>query len=78
MRLTDTQGHQATVRGIALRPGAAQATGTWMYRTGGGQPPVYPDGHADRYARRPPNGYAAGDPGRYADSHADRYASGRA
>jgi hypothetical protein len=42
VRLTDTQGHQVTVRGIALRPGAAQATGTWMYRTGGGQPPVTP------------------------------------
>jgi expansin len=42
VRLTDTKGHQATVRGITLRTGAAQATGTWMYRTGGGQPPVTP------------------------------------
>jgi expansin len=42
VRLTDAQGHQVTVRGITLRPGAAQATGTWMYRTGGGQPPVTP------------------------------------
>jgi expansin (peptidoglycan-binding protein) len=42
VRLTDTQGHQVTVRGIALRPGAVQATGTWMYRTGGDQPPATP------------------------------------
>ena len=42
VRLTDARGHQVTVRGITLRPGAAQATGTWMYRTGGGQPPVTP------------------------------------
>ena len=41
VRLTDTQGHQVTVRGIALRPGAVQATGTWMYRTGD-QPPATP------------------------------------
>jgi expansin (peptidoglycan-binding protein) len=34
VRLTDTQGHQATVSGIALDPGAGQPTGTWMY--GGG------------------------------------------
>jgi hypothetical protein len=42
VRLTDTQGHQVTVRGIALRPGAVQATGAWMYRRGGDQPPVAP------------------------------------
>jgi hypothetical protein len=42
VRLTDTQGHRVTVRGITLRPGAAQGTGTWMYRPGGGQPPVTP------------------------------------
>jgi expansin len=42
VRLTDTQGHRVTVRGITLRPGATQATATWMYRTGGGQPPVTP------------------------------------
>jgi hypothetical protein len=41
-RLTDTQGHQVTVRGIALSPGAVRATGTWMYRTGGDQPPATP------------------------------------
>ena len=42
VRLTDTQGHRVTVRGITLRPGATQGTGTWMYRPGGGQPPVTP------------------------------------
>jgi hypothetical protein len=31
VRLTDTQGHQATVSGITLDPGAVQPTGTWMY-----------------------------------------------
>ena len=31
VRLTDTQGHQVTVHGITLSPGAVQATGTWMY-----------------------------------------------
>jgi expansin (peptidoglycan-binding protein) len=34
VRLTDAQGHQATVSGITLDPGAVQPTGTWMY--GGG------------------------------------------
>jgi expansin (peptidoglycan-binding protein) len=34
VRLTDTQGHVATVQGIALNPGAVQATGTWMYGAG--------------------------------------------
>lgn len=33
-RLTDTQGHQVTVSGITLNPGAVQSTGTWMYGTG--------------------------------------------
>ena len=37
VRLTDTQGHQATVSGITLSPGAVQQTGTWMY--GGGSDP---------------------------------------
>ena len=34
VRLTDTQGHVATVPGIALSPGAVQGTGTWMYGAG--------------------------------------------
>ena len=34
VRLTDTQGHVATVQGIALSPGVVQSTGTWMYGTG--------------------------------------------
>jgi expansin len=42
VRLTDTRGHQVTVRGITLRPGAVQATGTWIYRTGGDHPPAKP------------------------------------
>jgi hypothetical protein len=42
VRLTDTRGHQVTVRGITLSPGAVQATGTWMYGTGGDPPPVTP------------------------------------
>jgi hypothetical protein len=42
VRLTDTQGQQVTARGITLRPGAMQATGTWMYGTGGDQPAVTP------------------------------------
>jgi expansin (peptidoglycan-binding protein) len=37
VRLTDTQGHQVTVPGIALSPGAVQSTKTWMY--GGGRDP---------------------------------------
>ena len=40
VRLTDTQGHQVTVRGITLSPGAVQATGTRMYGAGGGPPPA--------------------------------------
>jgi len=61
VRLTDTKGHQATVPGITLDPGAVQPTGTWMYG-GGGEPGA---GHtsarlvpgrrglADRAPRRP-------------------------
>jgi expansin len=37
VRLTDTQGHQVTVPGIALSPGAVQSTKTWMY--GGSRDP---------------------------------------
>jgi hypothetical protein len=42
VRLTDTQGHQVTVPGIRLSPGAVQSTGTWMYGTGGGPAPGTP------------------------------------
>ena len=35
VRLTDIQGHQATVTGITLRPGVVQPTATWMYGAGG-------------------------------------------
>jgi len=38
VRLTDTQGHQATVSGITLSPGVVQPTKTWMY--GGGSDPA--------------------------------------
>ena len=34
VRLTDTQGHVATVQGIALSPGVVQGTGTMMYGAG--------------------------------------------
>jgi expansin len=34
VRLTDTQGHVVTVRGVALSPGVVQGTGTWMYGAG--------------------------------------------
>jgi hypothetical protein len=34
VRLSDTQGHQVTVSGITLEPGAVQSTGTWMYGAG--------------------------------------------
>jgi expansin len=34
VRLTDTQGHTATVHDIALNPGAVQSTGTYMYGAG--------------------------------------------
>jgi expansin (peptidoglycan-binding protein) len=40
VRLTDTAGHQVTVRGIRLDPGAVQATGTRMYGTGAGTTPT--------------------------------------
>jgi len=39
IRLTDTLGNQATVRGIALQPGAVQGTGTYMYGAGSTPPP---------------------------------------
>ena len=34
VRLTDTEGHQVTVRGIALDPGTVQSTGVSMYGAG--------------------------------------------
>jgi len=34
VKLTDTQGHVVTVRGIALSPGVVQGTGAWMYGAG--------------------------------------------
>ena len=34
VRLTDTQGHVATVQDVALSPGVTQSTGTWMYGAG--------------------------------------------
>jgi expansin len=34
VRLTDTLGHQATVRDVGLEPGTVQDTGAWMYGTG--------------------------------------------
>ena len=42
VRLTDTQGHQATVSGITLSPGAVQQTGTWMYGGGSDAEPAAP------------------------------------
>ncbi len=42
VRLTDTQGHQVTVSGITLSPGAVQPTGTWMYGGGGDPGPAAP------------------------------------
>jgi expansin len=39
IRLTDTLGNQATVRGIALQPGPVQGTGTYMYGAGSTPPP---------------------------------------
>ena len=39
VRGTDTQGHQVTVAGITLSPGAVQSTGTWMYGAGSGTAP---------------------------------------
>jgi expansin (peptidoglycan-binding protein) len=41
VRLTDVEGHQATVSGITLSPGTVQSTGTWMY--GGGTAPTPSD-----------------------------------
>ena len=42
VRLTDTQGHQATVPGIALSPGVTQPTQAWMYGGGGDPAPAVP------------------------------------
>jgi len=40
VRLTDTEGHQVTVRNVALDPGAVQSTGVYMY--GPGSDPTAP------------------------------------
>ncbi len=39
VRVTDTLGHQVTVHGIALDPGAVQDSGVYMYGAGGAAPP---------------------------------------
>jgi len=39
VRLTDIRGHQVTVSGITLSPGAVQPTGTWMYGADAGPVP---------------------------------------
>ena len=46
VRLTDTQGHQVTVSGITLSPGAVQSTGTWMYSAGARSAPATPTASA--------------------------------
>ena len=46
VRLTDTQGHQVTVSGITLSPGAVQSTGTWMYGAGARPAPATPTASA--------------------------------
>jgi expansin (peptidoglycan-binding protein) len=38
VQLTDSAGHQATLAGITLSPGAVQATATWMYGAGAAPP----------------------------------------
>jgi len=70
VRLTDIQGHVATVQGIALNPGAVQGTGTWMYGAGtttapASTPPPAP--HTSRPAASVPSFHAlsvraVGDP----------------
>jgi expansin len=42
VRVTDTLGHQVTVRAIALEPGVVQDTGTWMYGAGSAPPTAAP------------------------------------
>jgi expansin len=62
VRLTDTQGHVVTVRGIALSPGVVQGTGTWMYGDGttttvaASTPPPAP--HTSRPVASAPSGHA--------------------
>jgi expansin len=46
VRLTDAQGHQVTVSGITLSPGAVQPTGTWMYGAGARPAPATPTASA--------------------------------
>jgi hypothetical protein len=46
VRLTDTQGHQATVPGIALSPGVTQPTRALMYGGGGDPAPAVPPSSA--------------------------------
>jgi expansin (peptidoglycan-binding protein) len=53
VRLTDTQGHQATVSGITLSPGAVQPTKTWMYGAGGDPAPATPAPATSRAAAAP-------------------------
>ena len=69
IRVTDTLGHQATVSGIALNPGAVEGTGTYMYGAGSttGPPPTVsapattqaPTTHAASPSRTPASSRAA-------------------
>jgi expansin (peptidoglycan-binding protein) len=59
VRLTDTQGHQATVSGITLSPGAVQPTGTWMYGGGSALQPAPPASASAQRTTAPPAAPAA-------------------
>jgi expansin len=65
LRLTDSQGHQATLAGITLSPGTVQATRTWMYSGAAAGPAAPAPGTA---AASPPHaaGRASAAPARKA------------
>src|SRR5579863_1904116 len=67
MRLTDTQGHQVTVSGIALSPGAVQSTGTWMYGAGARPAPATPTASAS-LAATPASASLAATPAAFASA----------
>ncbi len=60
VRLTDSAGHQATLTGIQLSPGAVQATSTWMYGNAAADAPPAAGAPVVTAPGRPPAARKAG------------------
>jgi expansin len=66
VRVTDSEGHQATVTGVTLTPGVVQSTRTWMYGVAAAPSPPPPAPAATAHRSPPPT--PAASPARPAGS----------